>query len=279
MSTPRITIYTDGAALGNPGPGGYGAVLMYGEHRREISGSFRRTTNNRMELLAVIKALEMIKQPGIPVSIYTDSKYVHDAIVKNWIAGWQRKGWVKVKNPDLWKQLIPLNNAFKPEFNWVKGHAGNVSRHGFAEDIIPESLDAGEKRFNEKNQVREKKETKSKTCPQCYQIMVGIRCKCGYEIPIKEQIVSDKQELKKLKSVSKEDKARWYGEFVLYAATKGYKPGYASHLYRQKFGVWPKVQPDRAVVMSQDVLGFIQHTFIKRAKGALNDRNGVRKTG
>lgn len=158
-------------------------------------------------------------------------------------------------------------------------HAGNVSRHGFAEDIIPESLDAGEKRFNEKNQVREKKETKSKTCPQCYQIMVGIRCKCGYEIPIKEQIVSDKQELKKLKSVSKEDKARWYGEFVLYAATKGYKPGYASHLYRQKFGVWPKVQPDRAVVMSQDVLGFIQHTFIKRAKGALNDRNGVRKTG
>jgi ribonuclease HI len=124
VSTQRITIYTDGAALGNPGPGGYGAVLMYGEHRREISGSFRRTTNNRMELLAVIKALEMIKQPGIPVSIYTDSKYVHDAIVKNWIAGWQRKGWAKVKNPDLWKQLIPLNKAFNPEFNWVKGHAG-----------------------------------------------------------------------------------------------------------------------------------------------------------
>jgi len=120
----EIVIYTDGAALGNPGPGGYGAVLMYGAHRREISGGFRRTTNNRMELLAVIKALEIIKQPGLPVSIFTDSKYVHDAIVKNWIGSWQRKGWVKVKNPDLWKRLVPLNDQFKPQFNWVKGHAG-----------------------------------------------------------------------------------------------------------------------------------------------------------
>jgi ribonuclease HI len=124
VTLESITIYTDGAALGNPGPGGYGAVLMYGQHRREIAGSFRRTTNNRMELLAVIRALEMIKQPGLPIDIYTDSKYVHDAVVKNWISGWQRKGWAKVKNPDLWKQLIPLNQSYKPRFHWVKGHAG-----------------------------------------------------------------------------------------------------------------------------------------------------------
>lgn len=158
-------------------------------------------------------------------------------------------------------------------------HASNVQRHGFAEDIVPESLDTGDKRFNERSQTKEKKESKSKNCPQCYQIMFGLRCKCGYEVPLKEQIISDRQELVKLKSVSKEDKSKWYGEFLLYAATKGYKPGYASHLYRQKFGVWPKVQPQRSVVMSQEVLGFIQHTWIKKAKESINDRRGIRKTG
>lgn len=124
LSQSGIIIYTDGAALGNPGPGGYGAVLMYGGHRRELTGGFRLTTNNRMELLAVIRALETIKQPGIPVHVYTDSKYVCDAIEKGWLFNWKKKGWAKVKNVDLWKHFLTLHEKFKPRFHWVKGHAG-----------------------------------------------------------------------------------------------------------------------------------------------------------
>jgi superfamily II DNA or RNA helicase len=146
-------------------------------------------------------------------------------------------------------------------------HAGNVRRHGFAEDIIPEELDDGTKRFKERNQVKEKKEPKVKQCPQCYQEMVGIRCKCGYEVPMKERLQTDNQELQKITKATKEDKSEWLGQFQLYAAQKRYQAGYASHLYRQKFGVWPKVQPTQAKVVSEDVMNFIKYTWIKRAKG------------
>ena len=121
-----ITIYTDGAAKGNPGPGGYGTVLIYKQHRKELSEGFRLTTNNRMELLAVIKGLEELKVEGLPVQIFSDSKYVVDAVEKGWIWGWQKKGFKDKKNVDLWKRYIPLHLRFKPKFVWVKGHAGNI---------------------------------------------------------------------------------------------------------------------------------------------------------
>lgn len=121
-----ITIFTDGASRGNPGPGGYGAVLKFNSHRKEISEGFRLTTNNRMELLAVIRALQELKMTGIPVTIYSDSKYVVDAIEKGWLWGWQKKGFKDKKNPDLWLHYIPLHLKYKPKFVWVRGHAGHV---------------------------------------------------------------------------------------------------------------------------------------------------------
>ena len=122
---PKVTIYTDGGASGNPGPGGYGIVLLSGEHRKEMSGGFRLTTNNRMELLAVIIALETLKFDGTDVTIYSDSKYVVDAITKGWVFGWEKKGFAKKKNPDLWKRFLKIYSKHKVEFVWVKGHAGN----------------------------------------------------------------------------------------------------------------------------------------------------------
>ncbi|MDN3669582.1 ribonuclease HI [Echinicola jeungdonensis] len=120
-----ITIYTDGAAKGNPGNGGYGTILQYKQHEKELSEGFRLTTNNRMELLAVIKGLEAIKVEGIPVKIYSDSKYVVDAVTKGWLWGWHKKGFKGKKNEDLWRRYIPLHNKYKPQFHWVKGHAGH----------------------------------------------------------------------------------------------------------------------------------------------------------
>ena len=122
---PKVTIYTDGGASGNPGPGGYGIVLLSGEHRKEMSGGFRLTTNNRMELLAVIIALETLKFDGTDVTIYSDSKYVVDAITKGWVFGWEKKGFAKKKNPDLWMRFLEIYTKHKVEFVWVKGHAGN----------------------------------------------------------------------------------------------------------------------------------------------------------
>jgi ribonuclease HI len=119
----KITIYTDGAARGNPGPGGYGVVLMSGKHRKELSEGFQHTTNNRMELLAVIKGLEALKNEGSEVTIYTDSKYVADAVEKGWIFGWERKQFKKKKNPDLWKRFLKIYRKHKVKFVWVKGHA------------------------------------------------------------------------------------------------------------------------------------------------------------
>ena len=120
-----IVIYTDGAAKGNPGPGGYGVVMKFGKHRKELSDGFRNTTNNRMELLAVIVALEELKVDNIPVTVYSDSKYVVDAVEKGWIWNWQKKGFKNKANVDLWQRFIPLFRKYKVKFQWVKGHAGN----------------------------------------------------------------------------------------------------------------------------------------------------------
>ena len=124
-----VTIYTDGACSGNPGPGGWGAVLRYGAHERELSGGEAQTTNNRMELTAVIEALRLLKEP-CEVELYSDSKYVIDALSKGWVYGWQKKGWKKSDNSpalnvDLWERLLPLLKYHEVEFVWVKGHAGH----------------------------------------------------------------------------------------------------------------------------------------------------------
>ncbi|MAY84210.1 MAG: ribonuclease HI [Flavobacteriales bacterium] len=121
----KITIYTDGAAKGNPGNGGYGAVLLSGKHRKEISEGFRMTTNNRMELLAVIKALELVKVIPAEIEIYSDSKYVVDAVDKGWLFGWEKKGFAKKKNPDLWQRFLKIYRKHRVKFHWVKGHAGH----------------------------------------------------------------------------------------------------------------------------------------------------------
>ena len=124
-----VTIYTDGACSGNPGPGGWGAILMYGEHKKELSGGEARTTNNRMELTAVIQALRCLKEP-CAVELWSDSKYIIDALEKGWAAGWRRKGWTKsdkkpALNPDLWEQLLDLLEVHDLRCHWVKGHAEN----------------------------------------------------------------------------------------------------------------------------------------------------------
>jgi len=123
-----IVMYTDGAAKGNPGPGGYGTVLMAKvngkNHRKELSEGFRKTTNNRMELLAVIRGLQALKKEGQSVTIYSDSKYVVEAVEKGWIWNWQKKGFKNKANVDLWQAFIPLFRKHKVKFHWVKGHAG-----------------------------------------------------------------------------------------------------------------------------------------------------------
>lgn len=119
----KIIIYTDGAARGNPGPGGYGIVLKSGEHRKELSEGFRKTTNNRMELLAVIVALETLKFTNSIVDVYTDSKYVADAVEKKWVFGWEKVQFKKKKNPDLWIRFLKVYRKHHVSFHWVKGHA------------------------------------------------------------------------------------------------------------------------------------------------------------
>ena len=124
----EVTIYTDGACSGNPGPGGWGAILMYNGKKAELSGGERTTTNNRMELLGVISALGALNQP-CKVTLYTDSKYVCDAINKGWLRSWIKAGWKRktgaVKNIELWQKLLPLLEYHEVEFVWVKGHAEN----------------------------------------------------------------------------------------------------------------------------------------------------------
>ena len=125
----KITIYTDGACSGNPGPGGYGAVLIYGQHSKEFSGGEKDTTNNRMEIMAVIVALESLKEQ-CEVELYSDSRYVVDAIEKGWAKRWRQNGWKRNKkeaalNPDLWERLLNILEKHHVTFHWVKGHAGH----------------------------------------------------------------------------------------------------------------------------------------------------------
>lgn len=124
----RIEIYTDGACSGNPGKGGYGIVMKVPEknYEKRYAQGFRLTTNNRMELLAVITALEKLKSTDNDIHIFTDSKYVSDAINQKWIFGWIKKGFKNVKNPDLWKRMVPLIKTHQTTFHWVKGHAGHL---------------------------------------------------------------------------------------------------------------------------------------------------------
>ena len=124
-----VEIYTDGACSGNPGPGGWGAVLRYGAHEKELSGGAAETTNNRMELMAVIEALRRLKEPCV-VELYSDSKYVIDALSLGWVYGWKKKGWIKsdkkpALNVDLWETLLTLIAPHEMRYHWVKGHAEN----------------------------------------------------------------------------------------------------------------------------------------------------------
>ena len=121
----KIEIFTDGSSKGNPGPGGLGIVMRYGDKEKEYSEGFRRTTNNRMELLAVIKALEKLKRYDIPVIVYSDSKYVIDSIEKGWVFNWVKTGFRGKKNEDLWRRYLDLHSKFTIEYSWVKGHAGH----------------------------------------------------------------------------------------------------------------------------------------------------------
>ena len=125
----RVTIYTDGACVGNPGPGGYGTLIQMGQHRKELSGGFSRTTNNRMELLAVIEGLKVLTEP-CAVTLYSDSKYIVNAVNKGWAERWKANGWrrnrkEKALNPDLWDRLLELLDYHDVETRWVRGHAGN----------------------------------------------------------------------------------------------------------------------------------------------------------
>ena len=139
----QVTIYTDGACSGNPGPGGWGAVLMYGAHKRELSGGEADTTNNRMELTAVIRALSLLKEPCI-VELWSASKYVIDGLSKGWAKGWKAKGWVKsdkkpALNPDLWDELLRLEGIHTLRYHWVKGHAENEFNNRCDELAVAES--------------------------------------------------------------------------------------------------------------------------------------------
>ncbi len=138
-----VTIYTDGACSGNPGPGGWGAILAYNGHEKEISGGASDTTNNRMELTAVIEALSLLKEP-CAVELYSDSRYVVDAVEKGWVYGWRSRGWKKADkkpalNVDLWERLLPLMDRHRVTWHWVKGHAENEKNNRCDELAVAES--------------------------------------------------------------------------------------------------------------------------------------------
>ena len=129
MEKKTVYIFSDGACSGNPGPGGWGTILRFGEHEKEMSGGEKETTNNRMELTAVIKGLEALKEP-CEVEFFTDSKYIIDSVTKGWAVKWKNNGWIKpdkkpALNPDLWERLLSLLEIHNVTFNWVKGHAGH----------------------------------------------------------------------------------------------------------------------------------------------------------
>ena len=139
----QVTVYTDGACSGNPGPGGWGAILRYGDHELELSGGEKETTNNRMELTAVIEALRRLKEP-CSVELYSDSKYVIDALEKGWVWGCKKRGWIKsdkkpALNVDLWEKLLPLVQTHQVSYHWVKGHAQNEKNNRCDQMAVAES--------------------------------------------------------------------------------------------------------------------------------------------
>ena len=125
MTRQPITIYTDGACSGNPGPGGFGVIMRCGEYEKVISHGYERTTNNRMELLAVITGLEAIKWPSAEVVVWSDSSYVVDAVEKGWVFSWEAKGFAKKSNPDLWRRFLDVYRRHKVSFRWIRGHNGH----------------------------------------------------------------------------------------------------------------------------------------------------------
>ena len=135
-----ISIYTDGASRGNPGPGGFGVVMIFGALRKEISEGFRLTTNNRMELLSVIVALEALKKEGTSVTIYSDSKYVVDSIEKKWVFGWEKKHFKDKKNADLWVRFLRSFRKHNVKFIWVKGHSSNIENNRCDELAVEAAL-------------------------------------------------------------------------------------------------------------------------------------------
>jgi ribonuclease HI len=139
----EIVIYTDGAARGNPGPGGLGVVMMFGKHRKEISRGFGLTTNNRMELLAVIMGLEALKRTDLKVKIYTDSRYVSDSVNKGWVFGWEAKRFKKKKNVDLWVRFLEVYRKHAVKFIWVKGHA-NIPENERCDQLAVEASHAAD---------------------------------------------------------------------------------------------------------------------------------------
>ncbi len=143
MPAPKITIYTDGAARGNPGTGGYGIVLISGRHRKELSQGYRLTTNNRMELMAVIKALEALKIEGSTVTIHTDSRYVADAVEKGWLFNWVTKNFKGKKNKDLWLQFLELYKRHNIKLIWIKGHDNHPQNERCDRLAVAASLNPG----------------------------------------------------------------------------------------------------------------------------------------
>ena len=150
---PEVTVYTDGACLGNPGPGGWAAVLLFQEKRKELSGGFAQTTNNRMELTAALEALEALKRP-CRVKLHSDSQYLINAVSKGWAEGWRMRGWMRIKkeralNSDLWERLLKAVSRHEVEWVWVRGHAGNPENERCDELAVqasqghPETIDQG----------------------------------------------------------------------------------------------------------------------------------------
>ena len=157
---PVINLYTDGAASPNPGPGGYGVILRCGEYEKELSAGFALTTNNRMELLAVIVGLEAVKWDNAEVKVVSDSSYVVKALNEGWLESWERKGWKKVKNPDLWQRFLLVYRRHRVTFHWIRGHAGHpenercdslavAARSGAADDLLHD--EGYEKELEESN--------------------------------------------------------------------------------------------------------------------------------
>jgi ribonuclease HI len=138
----EVIIYTDGSSRGNPGPGGYGVVLMWNSVRKELSQGYRLTTNNRMELMAVIVALEALKRDGLQVKIFTDSQYVVNSVEKGWLWGWVKTGFKDKKNKDLWQRFIPAFKKHHVKFNWVKGHSTNPLNNR-CDELATQAADSG----------------------------------------------------------------------------------------------------------------------------------------